>query len=58
MGDADAENLLGQDMVDTLLQVRDITWLPWVSRLVISHRKTPDFVNGSRNLTDFFGPRL
>ena len=51
MCDADAIHLLRQDVIDALFEVRNLGRQPFVRRLVISRRNTPDFVNGSRNLT-------
>ena len=44
--------LLCEDVIDALLEVRNLGGQPFVRRLVISRRNTPDFVNGSRNLTE------
>ena len=42
MGDADAEYLPGQDMIHALLEVGNLGGQPFVRRLVISRRNTPD----------------
>ena len=63
LSDADAEDLLGQDVVDALVEVWDLIFETCRSRRhVISRRKTPDLVKGSRNVTvgsaQMFAPSL
>ena len=56
IGDADAEDLLGQDVVDALFEVGNLVLEPFVRRLVISRRNTPDFVTRVEERDRLVGP--
>ena len=53
LGDSDAKHLLGQDVIDTLLQVRNLGLQPVDEAPGDLRRNTPDLVKGSRKVNDF-----